>query len=1294
MGWRFLIDRGGTFTDVIARAPDGSLTVRKWLSRQPDGRDPVRCALAGHDVDDLRLGTTVATNALLERQGERVLLLTTRGFADLGEIGTQQRPDIFALQIRKRVPLHAHVIEIDERILADGTVERAPDVAALAAAVAGFDSVAVLFLHAWINPAHERLAGTIARAHGVRHVTLSHQVDPEIGAVARGDTTLADAYLTPLLARSLEQVRDLGTQVRFMKSSGGLADARHFSGKDAVLSGPAGGVVAVAEVAALAGVPSIIGLDMGGTSTDVCRFDGTFQRTYSSEVGGVHLRAPMLDVVTVAAGGGSILAHRDGRFVVGPESAGAEPGPACYGRGGPATITDANLVLGRIHRDHFPHLALDVEAARAALAVFGEPRAMAAAFVAIANENMAAAIRTISTARGQDARDDALCAFGGAGGQHACALARLLGMSQVLVHPLAGVQSAWGIGLADVVHHEVAPVIDGDVRFPDERAAAVLADQGFEDWQLRRSVDARYVGTDDVIVVPWSEDWPSAFTLEHERRFGFVKPDTATEIVAARVEAVGRGGDGSWPGAPRGAHAPGLDARGLDARGLDAPGLDTRGLDARGLQQPEVHEPEPDVAAEHGAAPVWRRGSLRPGARLRGPALITDDHATLVVDDGFELTVEATGLLRLRDRAAGGGTAVPSITAARDPMSLEVMSNRFMAIATQMGEHLRRVAHSTSIKERLDFSCALFDAEGGLVANAPHIPVHLGAMGETVRQLLERQQVLPGDAWLVNDPYHGGSHLPDLTVISPVFRDGARAFMVANRGHHADVGGPTPGSMPADSRSIDEEGVLFEGFLLVRDGRLREDELREAMQAAGVRNVPERLADLRAQIAANAAGARLLDELCEGLGTGVVRAWMGHVHDNAAEVMGDVVRSIREGSFEDGLDDGSRIAVSVRRETVGGDVRAIVDFTGTSPQQPGNRNAPRAVAVAAVLYVFRTLAKRPIPLNAGCLLPLEIRIPEGSLLDPRPPAAVVGGNVETSQRVVDVLLGALGELAACQGTMNNITFGDETFGYYETICGGAGAGLGFDGADAVHTHMTNTRLTDPEILEQRHPVVLREFSIRRGSGGRGTWHGGDGVVRRIEFLRPLTTSVLAERRLTAPFGLRAESGHKGEHEVTATTLFLATPGGGGFTPDAEQWATMSPALARRVFRQDRFEGSTEAICVDHERARLLVVHSSRVEAAQAAARAAGCDVLHRSRPGDPTWLDEAGSADLSTDLPRYEVVEPSPQGLVVTRRPASLGFAPDDVALLLVGGNAPVFLEPHRRNAPDCRFLLGARRRG
>jgi len=1056
-----------------------------------------------------------------------------------------------------------------------------------------------------------------------------------------------------LLRASVARAAGAHRRVLCMQSSGGLTTAERFSGKDAILSGPAGGVVACAEVARASGRAKLIGLDMGGTSTDVCRYDGTYERVYESVTAGVRLATPMLNIVTVAAGGGSILTAQDGRWRVGPASAGANPGPACYGGGGPATITDANLVLGRLRPEFFPHLALDTRAAREKLAAFGEPRTAAQGFVAIAINNMAAAIRRISVGRGYDPREYALCAFGGAGGQHACAVARELGMTTVILHPLAGVLSAYGIGLADVTHHAVAPVttplFDGTPVFPVDEARAALADSTSEHVEILRSIDVRYVGGHSTLNVPWSDDWREAFALEHRQTFGFDRPGHALEITAARVDAIGR-----------------------------VPGLPSHG------EAGVAHTPEPHQAREsRDDFAVYRRSDLSTAATFEGPALVVEDNATTVVEDGWTATVDGHGQLLLVDH----GSSTTPLSTRRDPVTLEVMSNLFMSIATQMGEHLRRVAHSTNIKERLDFSCALFDGSGQLVANAPHIPVHLGAMGETVRQLMADHDLQDGDAWLINDPYRGGSHLPDLTVVTPIFRDGQLACLVANRGHHADVGGSTPGSMPTDSTTLADEGALFTGQLLLRDGRLIEDEVRALFDGAGTRDTDERLADLAAQVAANREGARLFHGVCDRHSAQVIAAWMDHVLDNGAEVMADVVSRISAGQWTDRLDDGSVVAVSVTVD----EGRARIDFSGTSPALPGNLNAPRAVTRAAVLYVFRTLAQRDIPLNEGCARVLDIVIPEGSLLDPPSPHAVVGGNVETSQRVVDVLYGALGVLAAAQGTMNNLTFGDDSFGYYETVCGGAGAGFGFDGASAVHTHMTNTRITDPEVLEQRHPVVLRRFAVRRGSGGAGVWRGGDGVLRELEFTRPLTSSLLAERRVHPPFGLHGGgSARCGQQTLTDRGVLLLTPGGGGYVPTVAQWAAMDGALARRLFREERWLGPTVGIAINRLHAHLIVVTSADADEAETALKQ-GHKLLHRSAPGVSSLRQTGETIELTTDLPAYVsrgTAGDEPTGELMPR----LQLGSDHVALLALANRhdeaAPLLSLPHHSGADGCLLIL------
>lgn len=1184
-GWRFFLDRGGTFTDVVAFGPDGTRHVAKVLSLESAETDAMR-AIAGRDlagrVDAVRMGTTVATNALLERAGEPLCLAITRGFGDALVIGRQDRPELFELEIVKPEPLHSRVVEIDERVLVDGSVRRAPERESvlpelIAAREAGCRALAVVLVHGFAHPAHEALVAQWGREAGFEQVSVSSAIAPEIGLVGRGDTTCADAALTPLLTRHLARLRSElgpGPELRLMSSSGGLADAESFSGKDAILSGPAGGVVALAEVAARLGHDQALGFDMGGTSTDVSRWskEEGFERVYERSIAGLRVRAPMLDIVTVAAGGGSVLESSGRRLSVGPESAGAAPGPAGYGRGGPAAVTDANAVLGRIQADWFPACfgadgatPFDLEASRAAVAELAEGVGLgveeaAAGFVAIANENMAAAIRQVSTARGRDPRDHALVCFGGAGAQHACAIADLLEIRTVVLHPLAGVLSALGMGLADLTLDAVEPVL----RALDESRVAELAEhapgvaatqverliaQGAERSRTRSrwGLDLRNVGVEHALQVPAPTAaadpaaWRQAFEERHQRLYGFVKPGAPLEIVSLRVESAG---------------------------GLDRP-EEPELTPCEGVAQPvaraEVAFTDLDGGVRRRDCPVFRRQDLRPGHELEGPALVVEEVSTVVLEPGWTARVEKHGELIL-ERA---GEAAAARRVGADAVELEVFANRFMSIAEQMGETLRRVSCSTNIKERLDYSCALFTREGRLVANAPHVPVHLGAMGETVRAILDARGstgLRAGQAVASNDPFHGGSHLPDVTVVSPVFVAGELAFFVANRGHHSDVGGTRPGSMPPDATHIDEEGLRFHDFTLVEEGRFREDEVR-ALLASGrwpVRNPEEMVSDLRSQVAANAIGARLLGELCEREGLGRIETRMDAVLEDAAEATREILARLPQGShrFEDALDDGS--ALCVRIEIGGG--AAIFDFTGTAPQLPGNLNAPRAVTTAAVLFVLRSLVNRRIPLNAGTLDPVSILIPQGCFLDPAPPAAVAGGNVETSQRVADVLLGALGALAASQGTMNNLTFGAAGWGFYETIGGGAGAGPGFRGASGVHVHLTNTRITDAEVLERRHPVLVREFALRRGSGGAGRFPGGDGLIRELEFLVPLEVAMLSERRDRPPFGLEGgrpgargrnlilrgdgsveDLGGKGRADVSpGDRIRIETPGGGGF----------------------------------------------------------------------------------------------------------------------------------------------------
>jgi len=1171
--WEFWIDRGGTFTDCLGRDPrSGDVRVVKLLSSDRAPLHGIRRILGLADADpipacDVRMGTTIATNALLERRGAPCALVITQGFRDLLEIGTQARPRIFELEIRKPELLYQEVLEVAARADAEGRVIERPEPDRVrrelrALRERGLSSVAVVLLHAYRAGELERELGEIAREVGFEHVALSHEVAAEIGIVARGDTTCVDAYLTPLIR---DYVRTLlaelpGSTLRIMQSSGGLTDAARFRGPYAILSGPAGGVVAYAHVAGQMGLARTIGFDMGGTSTDVSRFDGTFERVYETETAGVRIRAPMMSIHTVAAGGGSLCQYDGHRFSVGPRSAGAVPGPLCYGHpeARDLTITDINLILGRLLPDRFP---FELERARIEQALeelvaglrsrsfVRTPEQVAAGFFEIANANMAEAIRQVSVARGYDVRDYALFVFGGAGGQHACALARRLGIQRVVFHPYSGVLSAYGMGLADVSwdgerdlgRRRLEPGLDAALEpiFSEleARGRRVLANEGFPDERIEclYRLDLRYRGTETALTLDEraGQDRRRAFESLHQLRFGYVRAAHEIEAVVARVEVLGRQ---PTPGEPR-----------IDARETAHTVSRTTRLWTNGRFVSDV--------------PVYQREELVPGAPILGPALILEATGTIAVDEGFELVMDAHGRILIEDRE--GRAAHDRVSAEVDPVQLEIFNNLFMSIAEQMGTVLRRTALSTNIRERLDFSCAVFDRHAGLVANAPHIPVHLGAMGETVRAVRDAfPDPQPGDVFVSNDPAAGGSHLPDVTVVTPVHdARGEIHFYCASRGHHADIGGSTPGSMPPFSRSLEEEGVVFPPTRIVRAGTLEEAGILATLSGGPypARNPRDNLADLEAQIAANHTGERLLQEMVERYGLDTVLAYMQHVQDNAAAKVADAIAKLPDGEyhFEDALDDGTPICVAL--QIIGNRMR--IDFAGTGSEVEGNLNAPRAVTMAAVIYVLRSLVGEAIPLNSGCLRPVEIHIPEASVLAPSPGRAVAGGNVETSQRIVDVLLGAVARLAGCQGTMNNFTFGDESFGYYETIGGGAGAGEGFDGASGVHTHMTNTRITDPEVLESRFPVRLREFSLRRGSGGAGRWRGGDGLVRELEFLRPMRVSILSERRVRAPFGLlgggagaRGRNLHNGRElggkvsvEVKqGDRIRIETPGGGGF----------------------------------------------------------------------------------------------------------------------------------------------------
>ncbi|HUO82806.1 MAG TPA: hydantoinase B/oxoprolinase family protein [Gammaproteobacteria bacterium] len=1210
-GWQFWIDRGGTFTDVVARRPDGRLLTHKLLSDDPERyRDAAAHAIEqilvehGGDaprVDVIRMGTTVATNALLERKGEPTALVITRGFADALRIGYQNRPDIFARRIVLPEMLYSRVIEARERVGAHGEIVEALDEAALrrelaALAADGIHALAIVFMHGYRFPAHERQAAAAARDMGFGQVSASHEVSPLIRLVGRGDTAVVDAYLSPLLGRYVRTLgRELCAPARsarllFMQSHGGLADAARFRGKDAILSGPAGGVVGMVCTAGAAGYRRLIGFDMGGTSTDVSVFTGEYERSLDSEIAGVRVRAPVMKIHTIAAGGGSVLAFESGRLQVGPGSAGANPGPASYRRGGPLTVTDANVLLGRIQPGFFPctfgpgaDRRLDAEVVQRSFRRLAQhvgeetgapqrPEDVAEGFLRIAVEKMANAIKQITIQRGLDTAEFVLCCFGGAAGQHACRVADTLGVRSILVHPHAGVLSAYGMGLADLRvlrERTVEAPLDsaGETKLEsalgalESEARAELAAQGIEESRVRvvRRAYLRYAGSDTQIAVEAApgEQMRADFERRHRGRFGFAAADTPLIVAAAGVEAIGESDAFAETPCPPGGLQPAAAPVGR----------------ARLYADGAWHD-----------VPVHVRTDLGPGAQVEGPALIVEDNATTVLEPGWRLVVDAFRQLVLeRARAPRRNGAVGT---APDPVMLEVFNNLFMHIAEQMGAVLENTAHSVNIKERLDFSCAVFDADGGLVANAPHIPIHLGSMGDSVRVVLGQNpgNLEPGDAWMLNAPYNGGTHLPDVTVVSPVFDETGThlRFCVASRAHHADIGGISPGSMPPHSRSIDEEGILFDNLRIVRGGRLDEIAIR-ARLAAGpwpARNPDQNIADIKAQIAANTRGIHELERVVAHFGADVVRAYMRHVQVNAAESVRRVLDALGDGRFEYALDNGARIRVRIgvdrqRRS-------ATIDFTGTSAQSGDNFNAPSAVCKAAVLYVFRTLVDRPIPLNAGCLEPLEILIPPRSLLSPEPPAAVVAGNVETSQCVTDALYGALGVLAAAQGTMNNFTFGDERHQYYETICGGSGAGPDFHGTDAVHTHMTNSRMTDPEVLEWRFPVRLEQFAVRCGSGGTGRWRGGDGVVRRLRFLESMSAAILSNHRRVAPFGLKGGGPGRcgrnsieradGSREVLGPTaavrmqagdvFVIETPGGGGFgapaasaqrCPDPEPW---------------------------------------------------------------------------------------------------------------------------------------------
>jgi len=1191
--WEFWIDRGGTFTDVIGRRPDGALVTHKLLSENPEAyRDaavhgirhllglPAGAPIPSERIGAVKMGTTVATNALLERKGDRTLLLITKGFRDALRIGYQARPKIFAKHIIKPDMLYERVAEVDERVRADGTVEREIDLDAVhdelvRAKADGIQGVAIVLMHAYRYGDHEKRVVALARELGFSQISASHEVSPLIKLVGRGDTTVVDSYLSPILRRYVAQVAgELNSQERepaehtrlmFMMSSGGLTAAELFRGKDAILSGPAGGVVGMAETGRSAGFSRLIGFDMGGTSTDVSHFAGEYERAFETEVAGVRMRAPMMLIHTVAAGGGSILHYDGARFRVGPDSAGANPGPKCYRRGGPLAVTDANVMAGKLIPDFFPKIfgprqnePLDAGAVRVAFAemakAIGDGRSaeqVADGFIKIAVENMANAIKKISVQRGYDVTRYALNCFGGAGGQHACLVADALGMTSVLIHPLSSLLSAYGMGLADIrsvrqqaIEEAFGDKARGTLQRVSRRLARTVTEevaaQGVAAKAIRLHVRAhiRYAGTDTPLVVDAGTEkalaslrkMQSAFEKAHKAQFGFIDGKKSLVIEAVSVEAVGGGATFKEKAAK------------TKRTKLPAPARRTRFFSGG-----KWHK-----------ALVYTRDALSTGHKVKGPAIIIERHQTVVVEHGWQAELTAKNHLVLRRvqklaRARAIGTHA-------DPVMLEVFNNLFMSIAEQMGVALQNTAYSVNIKERLDFSCAVFDGNGSLVANAPHMPVHLGSMDRAVETIIRENKgaVRPGNAYVINAPYNGGTHLPDITVCTPAFDGKKILFWVASRGHHADVGGISPGSMSPNATTIEQEGILFDNFKLIDRGRFREKELYAILTGGKypARNPLQNVNDIKAQIAANEMGVRELRKMVRYFTLPVVRAYMRHVQDNAAESVRRVIDRLHDSAFAIETDQGNAIKVRI---TVDKKKReATVDFTGTSPQQPSNFNAPEPVTRAAVLYVFRVMVDDDIPMNAGCLRPIRIIIPKKSMLTPEFPAAVVAGNVETSQEVTNCLFGALGAMAAAQGTMNNLNFGNARYQYYETICSGSPAGPGFPGTDAVHTHMTNTRLTDPEILEFRYPVLLEDFHIRKDSGGRGRWNAGSGIRRTIRFLEKMECTLLSGHRRVPPFGLN----------------------GGGDGQVGENWAR------RRDGRMEKLQGC-DATIIDADEAIII-----------------------------------------------------------------------------------------------------------
>ena len=1207
--WKIWIDRGGTFTDIIALSPAGKLFTHKLLSENPSlypdaALQGIRQILglqkddmiSGEKIEIVKMGTTVATNALLERKGDRTILVTTKGFGDSLRIGYQNRPDLFARNIILPEMLYEEVLEVEERVSAEGEViipliEKDIEQSLRHILSKGILSVAVILMHSYRFPEHEQKIGEIASRLGFTQVSLSHQVSPLIKMVSRGDTTVVDAYLSPILKRYIASVSEnlnteklsnkksleASTQLQFMQSNGGLVDSEYFQGKDSILSGPAGGVVGMVKTGQLAGFSRLIGFDMGGTSTDVSHFDGEFERAFETLVAGIRMRAPMMHIHTVAAGGGSILYFDGARFRVGPESAGANPGPACYRKGGPLTVTDCNVMLGKLQPKHFPHVfgkhaneSLDADIVEKKFNALAEkianatgkpkqaPEEIASGFLKIAVENMANAIKKISVQRGYDITKYTLNSFGGAGGQHACLVADSLGIKRILLHPYAGVLSAYGIGLADIriigerqVDH---PLTNHTIKFLKKNFSELslevtkkVLEQGIKRVNIKsiKKVHIRYDGTDSTLLIDFGTItfMKKAFDTIHRQRFGFIAKKRKLMIEAISFEAIG------------------------ESKTVD---------ESTGFTNQNKTESTPvDFAMIHTdhsshTAPIFNRSQLSPGQKINGPAIILEPTATTIVEPGWQAIQSELSHLILSRMVPLRKNRAPGTEAS--PVMLEIFNNLFMSIAEQMGATLANTAYSVNIKERLDFSCAIFDPIGNLVANAPHLPVHLGSMGESIKTVIRQNagKVKPGDVFALNAPYNGGTHLPDVTVITPVFNDDNTniLFYVGSRGHHADIGGRTPGSAPPDSKTIHEEGILIDNLLIVDRSGLKTREIMNLLRSGKYpcRNPHQNLADLNAQIAANETGVKELMKMIDNFGLDVVQAYMGHVQDNAEESVRRVIDVLKYGEFVYNLDNGSKICVKIIPDKLRR--RATIDFTGTSPQDAGNYNAPTAVCKAAVLYVFRTLVDDTIPLNEGCLKPIDLIIPKDSMISPSYPAAVISGNTEVSQCITDSLYGALNILASSQGTMNNFVYGNEVYQNYETICGGTGAGIDHDGTDAVHCHMTNTRMTDPEVLECRFPIRVEEFSIRPNSGGQGKFKGGNGAIRKMCFLEPMTATTLSSHRITDPYGLNGgQPGARGKNYVirangdiqflrgndetemnAGDTFILETPGGGGFGP--------------------------------------------------------------------------------------------------------------------------------------------------